>query len=107
MSTAHFVNAIASPYSASRVRPATIVGSANGRSMSALTIRLPRKSSRTSTHAMIVPITALIAATSRLMSSVKRSAATDWRLETESQNATARPRASGRRRRPAAAARSG
>ena len=36
-------------------RPATIVGSANGRSMIALTNDLPRKSSRTSTQAMIVP----------------------------------------------------
>ena len=43
------------PYSASSVSPATIVGSANGRSMSALTSRLPRNSSRTSTQAMSVP----------------------------------------------------
>ena len=53
------------PYRASSVSPATIVGSANGRSMSALTKRLPRNSSRTSTQAMTVPITALIAATDR------------------------------------------
>ena len=42
---------------------ATIVGSANGRSMSALTNRLPRKSSRTSTQATSVPMTALTRAT--------------------------------------------
>ena len=40
-------------------RPATIVGSANGRSMIAFTTDLPRKSSRTSTQAVIVPSTAL------------------------------------------------
>ena len=39
---------------------ATIVGSAKGRSMSALTKRLPGKSSRTSTQAMSVPMTALM-----------------------------------------------
>ncbi len=44
------------------MRPATIVGSANGRSMTALTAALPRKRSRTSTHAISVPKTALIAA---------------------------------------------
>ena len=38
--------------------PATIVGSANGRSMTAFTTDLPRKSSRTSTQAVIVPSTA-------------------------------------------------
>src|SRR6478752_301236 len=42
---------------------ATMVGSANGRSMSALTYLLPGKSSRTSTHAMSVPMTALSRAT--------------------------------------------
>ena len=35
--------------------PATIVGSAKGRSMTALTIARPRKRSRTSTHATSVP----------------------------------------------------
>ncbi len=44
-------------------QPATIVGSANGRSMSALTIRLPGNSSRTSTHAISVPKIALISTT--------------------------------------------
>ncbi len=41
----------------------TMVGRANGRSISALTTRFPGKSSRTSTQAMRVPITALINAT--------------------------------------------
>ena len=53
-------NGLSGPYSASSVRPATIVGSANGRSISALTIRLPGNSSRTSTQATSVPITAPI-----------------------------------------------
>ena len=48
------------PYSARSVRPATIVGSANGRSMTELTSFLPRKSSRTSVHASAVPKNALI-----------------------------------------------
>ena len=38
--------------------PATIVGSAKGRSMIELTMLLPRKSSRTVTHAISVPNTA-------------------------------------------------
>ena len=40
--------------------PATIVGSANGRSMTALMIALPGNSSRTSTQAIIVPMMQLI-----------------------------------------------
>ena len=43
------------PYSVSRVSPATIVGSAKGRSMIALTIALPGKRSRTRTQAISVP----------------------------------------------------
>src|SRR5450756_2462954 len=42
-----------------------MVGSAKGRSMSALTMVLPGKVSRTSTQAMMVPTTALIAATAK------------------------------------------
>src|SRR3954447_13048226 len=56
--------------------PATIVGSANGRSISALMSDLPRKRSRTSTHATSVPATAFIAATRIDMISVSFSAAT-------------------------------
>ena len=56
-------NGLPGPYSASSVRPATIVGSANGRSISALMNRLPGNWSRTSTQATSVPITAPIAAT--------------------------------------------
>ena len=51
------------PYSDSNTRLATIVGSANGRSMIALTNALPGNSSRTSTQAMSVPKTTLIRAT--------------------------------------------
>ncbi len=54
---------------------ATIVGSANGRSISALTIFLPRKSSRTSTQAIRVPITTLTTATTSDTPTVTRSAA--------------------------------
>src|SRR3954452_3909158 len=63
------------PYSASSVRPATIVGSANGRSISAFTARLPRKSSRTSTQAISVPVTALITTTIAEVMNVSLSAA--------------------------------
>ena len=56
-------NGLRGPYSVSSVRPATIVGSANGRSMSALTTDLPGKSSRTRTQAMSVPMTALMTTT--------------------------------------------
>src|SRR5262245_52875469 len=63
------------PYSASSVRPATIVGSANGRSMIAFITALPRKSSRRRTHAVIVPSTALTSATTSDATSVSFSAA--------------------------------
>ncbi len=54
---------------------ATIVGRAKGRSITALTSALPRNSSRTSTQAMRVPTTTLIAATIREMTIVRISAA--------------------------------
>src|SRR5437870_4528550 len=73
------------PYSASRVRPATIVGSANGRSMIAFTIPIPRKRSRTSTHAISIPVTALIATTITEMTIVSLSAANASGLETARQ----------------------
>ena len=73
------------PYSAIRTSPATIVGSANGRSITELTIDLPRKSSRTSTQAMRVPNTALISATIPASARVSFSAATPSGLETASQ----------------------
>ena len=60
----------------SSVRPATIVGSAKGRSMTALTSALPRKSSRTSTKAMARPATELTTATMAETASVSSSAAT-------------------------------
>ena len=47
----------------SSMMPATIVGSANGRSMTELTIALPGNSSRTSTQAIVVPMTQLITVT--------------------------------------------
>jgi hypothetical protein len=56
-------NGLSGPYRVRSVRPATIVGSANGRSISELTIALPRNSSRTSIHAITVPITMLTATT--------------------------------------------
>jgi hypothetical protein len=54
---------------------ATIVGSANGRSINALTMPLPGKSSRTSTQAIRVPITTLISATITETNTVTRSEA--------------------------------
>ena len=45
-----------------KVMPATAVGSANGRSISASTSRLPGKSYRTSTHAASAPNTAFTSA---------------------------------------------
>ena len=51
------------PQSWIRIRLATIVGSAKGRSMIALMIDLPGKLSRTRSQATIVPKTALIATT--------------------------------------------
>ena len=65
----------AGPYSASSVNPATIVGNANGRSMIAFTAAFPRKSSRTRTHAVIVPSTAFRSATSAAAPSVSFRAA--------------------------------
>ena len=55
------------------MRPATIVGSAKGRSMTALTNALPRKSSRTSTKAMARPATELTMATISAATSVSSS----------------------------------
>src|SRR5437588_4712652 len=73
------------PYSATSVSPATIVGSANGRSINAFTTPRPTKRSRTSTHASTVPITALIAATTTAATSVSFSAATASGAETACQ----------------------
>src|SRR4029453_16223738 len=78
---------LALPYRASRVIPATIVGRAKGRSMRALTTRLPGNSSRTSTQAMTVPITTLPAATTRATAKVRRSAARAWGRVAASQKA--------------------
>jgi hypothetical protein len=47
---------------------------------------LPRKRSRTSTQAISVPLTTLMAAVASETSSVKRNAATAWRLVTTSKN---------------------
>ena len=65
---------------------ATIVGSANGRSISALTMRLPGNSSRTSTQAISVPITTLTRATMADTSTVTRSAARATGAVAASQN---------------------
>ena len=73
------------PYSAMITSPATIVGSANGRSMIALTTDLPAKESRTRTQAMIVPNTAVVSTASVDMSSVSFSAETACGDETTSQ----------------------
>src|SRR4051794_32543729 len=79
------------PYSASSVNPATIVGRANGRSISMLTKDLPGNSSRTSTHAISVPITTLTTVTASAIPSVSLSAATACGCVTWSQNSPAPP----------------
>src|SRR5438132_10398778 len=63
-----------------------MVGNANGRSMTALTIALPRKSSRTSTQAVTVPSTALTNATMAAAPRVSSRAATASGLVAASQN---------------------
>src|SRR5436190_6330035 len=63
------------PYKLSSVRLATIVGSANGRSITALTADWPKKRSRTSVQATAVPATACTAATASETSTVSFSAA--------------------------------
>ena len=70
----------------SSVRPATIVGSANGRSIRELTSDLPRKLSRTSTHAITVPITAFTNATTSAAATVSFSDATACGLVIADQN---------------------
>ena len=84
----------ARPVERDQRQPATIVGSANGRSMIALTTFLPRKSSRTSTQAMIVPVTALIPATISAATRLSSSAETACESETTLQklDAAVRPR---------------
>src|SRR6201999_1739964 len=77
---------LSGPYRASSVSPATIVGSANGRSISALTIRLPGNSSRTRTQATSVPITAPSTATISDTTSVTASARSTPVLVTDCQN---------------------
>src|SRR4026208_2412930 len=66
--------------------PATIVGSANGRSMIALTTDFPAKESRTRTQAMIVPNTAVVSTARVDVISVSLKAATACGEETTSQN---------------------
>src|ERR1700731_4196482 len=60
------------PYSASNTTLATIVGSANGRSITASTRSLPGKSSRTSNQATRVPKKTLITVTTEEIVSVTR-----------------------------------
>ncbi len=76
------------PYRPSSARLATIVGSANGRSMTAFRIRLPGNWSRTSTQATSVPITEPIRATIADITSVCQSAFSASGLVNESQNAS-------------------
>src|SRR5829696_5494847 len=79
-----------SPYRASRVIPATIVGRAKGRSMRALTTRLPGNWSRTRTQAIRVPITTLPAATTRATAKVNRRAARAWVAASQKEAAPSR-----------------
>src|SRR5829696_1324003 len=68
-----------------------MVGSANGRSIVAFTSDFPRKSSRTRTQAISVPITASIAATTTDTPSVNFSAATAGGFEIASQKSPRPP----------------
>ena len=79
------------PYSASSVSPATIVGSANGRSINASTTPLPRKRSRTSVQAIAVPATAFSTAQTAATPRVSLSAATASGRVACSQNAESPP----------------
>src|SRR5581483_3005277 len=60
------------PYSASITTLATMVGNANGRSITASTSRLPGKLSRTSTQATSIPKKTLMTATAAEIVSVTR-----------------------------------
>src|SRR6476646_4141055 len=79
------------PYRASSTRPATIVGSANGRSISVSTMDLPGKLSRTSTQATTVPSTTLTTATTADAPSVSTSADHESGVRTAAQNAPGPP----------------
>ena len=65
-----------------------MVGSAKGRSMRALTKGLPGKSSRTRTHAMSVPMTALMTVTTAESVKVSCRAASAWGEVIASQNSS-------------------
>ncbi len=73
------------PQSSIRIRLATIVGSAKGRSMIALRTGLPGKLSRTRSQATIVPKKALIAATISEQTRISSSDFFAWPVLTESQ----------------------
>src|SRR5947209_18333226 len=68
-----------------------MVGSAKGRSMMALTTPWPRNSSRTSTQAISVPVTALIATTISESTTVSSSADFAAGLDTARQNPSRPP----------------
>lgn len=63
------------PYSESRTRPATIVGSANGMSIKTSSAARPAKWSRTSTQAINVPMITFTRVTTSAVPTVSRSAA--------------------------------
>src|SRR6478736_3222902 len=79
------------PYSDSSTMLATMVGRANGRSISAFTRLLPRKSSRTRTQAISVPMSTLNRATTADVPSVTRRAASAAGAVTASQNSPRPP----------------
>ena len=76
---------LSGPYSDSSTRPATIVGSANGMSISTSSARLPKNRSRTSTQAISVPMTTLTTVTRNAVPTVSRIAAAVCSLVTVSQ----------------------
>ena len=68
-------NGLDGPYRLSSTMPATIVGRANGMSITTSRTCLPRNRSRTSTQAIVVPITMFTSVTRNAWVTVKRSAA--------------------------------
>src|SRR5215475_4128910 len=83
---------LVAPYRARSTRPATIVGSANGRSISVSTMDCPGNLSRVSTQAMTVPMTTLMAATSSEARTVSLSAAHESGVVTARQKTSGPPR---------------
>ena len=84
-------NGLRGPYRDSRTRPATIVGSANGMSITTLRTPRPGNLSRTSTQAITVPITAFSSATPKATPTVSPMALSVWGAVSAAQKASGPP----------------